>query len=77
MTAKAATTGKPTPPRGILVIGGGVAGIQAALDLGKAGAKVYLVERTPSPPAQIWNVHSPQSSVLWFKVHTLGILPSH
>jgi heterodisulfide reductase subunit A len=48
MTAKAVTTGKPTPPRGILVIGGGVAGIQAALDLGKAGAKVYLVERTPS-----------------------------
>ena len=48
MTAKAASTGKPTPPRGILVIGGGVAGIQAALDLGKAGARVYLVERTPS-----------------------------
>jgi len=48
MTAKAASTGRPTPPRGILVIGGGVAGIQAALDLGKAGARVYLVERTPS-----------------------------
>jgi heterodisulfide reductase subunit A len=31
-----------------LVIGGGVAGIQAALDLGDAGHKVYLVERKPS-----------------------------
>lgn len=31
-----------------LVIGGGVAGIQAALDLGDAGHKVYLVEQKPS-----------------------------
>ena len=31
-----------------LVIGGGVAGIQAALDLADAGHKVYLVERQPS-----------------------------
>ena len=31
-----------------LVIGGGVAGCQAALDLGNAGVKVYLVERLPS-----------------------------
>jgi heterodisulfide reductase subunit A len=31
-----------------LVIGGGVAGIQAALDLADAGHKVYLVERKPS-----------------------------
>ena len=31
-----------------LVIGGGVAGIQAALDLGDAGHKVYLVEKEPS-----------------------------
>jgi heterodisulfide reductase subunit A len=31
-----------------LVIGGGVAGIQAALDLADAGHKVYLVEKTPS-----------------------------
>jgi heterodisulfide reductase subunit A len=32
----------------ILVIGGGIAGIQAALDLGDAGYHVYLVERSPS-----------------------------
>ncbi len=31
-----------------LVIGGGVAGIQAALDLASAGYKVYLVEKSPS-----------------------------
>jgi heterodisulfide reductase subunit A len=31
-----------------LVIGGGVAGIQAALDLADAGHRVYLVERQPS-----------------------------
>ncbi|MCK5561492.1 MAG: FAD-dependent oxidoreductase, partial [Thermoplasmata archaeon] len=32
----------------VLVIGGGIAGIQAALDLAEAAIKVYLVERTPS-----------------------------
>ena len=31
-----------------LVIGAGIAGIQAALDIGNAGFKVYLVERLPS-----------------------------
>jgi len=31
-----------------LVIGGGVAGIQAALDLAEMGFKVYLVEKSPS-----------------------------
>jgi heterodisulfide reductase subunit A len=31
-----------------LVVGGGVAGIQAALDLAAGGHKVYLVERQPS-----------------------------
>jgi len=32
----------------VLVIGGGVAGIQAALDLADRGFRVYLVEETPS-----------------------------
>jgi len=31
-----------------LVIGGGVAGIQAALDLGDMGVETYLVEKSPS-----------------------------
>ena len=34
--------------RSALVIGGGIAGIQAALDIGNAGFKTYLVERDPS-----------------------------
>ncbi len=34
--------------RGALVIGGGVSGIQAALDLSDMGFSVYLVEREPS-----------------------------
>jgi len=32
----------------VLVIGGGIAGIQASLDLANRGLKVYLVEKTPS-----------------------------
>ena len=32
----------------VLVIGGGIAGIQASLDLANRGIKVYLVEKTPS-----------------------------
>jgi heterodisulfide reductase subunit A-like polyferredoxin len=32
----------------ILVVGGGIAGIQAALDLADMGIKVYLVEKLPS-----------------------------
>ena len=31
-----------------LVVGGGISGIQASLDLADQGIKVYLVERTPS-----------------------------
>ena len=37
----------PIYPR-TLVVGGGIAGIQAALDIANAGYKVYLVEREPS-----------------------------
>ena len=32
----------------VLVVGGGVAGMQASLDLADRGFKVYLVEKTPS-----------------------------
>jgi len=32
----------------VMVVGGGISGIQAALDLGAAGFKVYLVDKAPS-----------------------------
>ncbi len=38
----------PEIPDGrVLVIGGGIAGIQAALDLADSGFSVYLVEKLP------------------------------
>jgi heterodisulfide reductase subunit A len=40
--------GEGEKPRAALVIGAGIAGIQAALDIAEAGYKVYLVEREPS-----------------------------
>jgi heterodisulfide reductase subunit A len=39
-------------PRGefadVMVVGGGISGVQASLDLASAGFKVYLVEKAPS-----------------------------
>jgi len=32
----------------VLVIGGGIAGIQASLDLAEMGIRVHLVEKSPS-----------------------------
>lgn len=37
-----------TEPKGVLVIGGGIAGMQAALDIADSGYKAYLVEKTPA-----------------------------
>ncbi|MCX6013616.1 MAG: CoB--CoM heterodisulfide reductase iron-sulfur subunit A family protein [Chloroflexi bacterium] len=34
--------------KSVLVVGGGIAGIQASIDLGSMGFPVYLVEKTPS-----------------------------
>jgi heterodisulfide reductase subunit A len=34
--------------KGVLIIGGGITGIQAALDLANARVKVTLVEKSPS-----------------------------
>jgi heterodisulfide reductase subunit A len=34
--------------RDVLIIGGGIAGIQSSLDLAEMGFKVYMVERLPS-----------------------------
>ena len=35
-------------PSDVLVIGGGIAGIQASLDLAEMGVRVHMVERKPS-----------------------------
>jgi heterodisulfide reductase subunit A len=35
-------------PKGVLVLGGGIAGMQAALDLADSGYQVYLVEKSPT-----------------------------
>jgi len=37
-----------TVEKNVLVVGGGIAGIQASLDLANAGFKVYVVEKEPS-----------------------------
>ena len=39
---------KETGHKSVLVIGGGIAGIQASVDLANMGFKVYLVEKSPS-----------------------------
>jgi heterodisulfide reductase subunit A len=36
------------PVGSVMVVGGGIAGMQAALDLADSGFYVYLVERSPS-----------------------------
>ena len=38
----------PAPPDRALVVGGGIAGIQAALDLANARIRVTLVEKSPT-----------------------------
>ncbi|MBZ4660606.1 MAG: MvH Hase/Heterodisulfide reductase, subunit A-like protein [Desulfacinum sp.] len=37
---------KHDPSGSVLVVGGGIAGMQAALDLADSGYRVHLVERT-------------------------------
>ena len=32
----------------VMVVGGGISGVQASLDLAAAGFRVYLVEKSPS-----------------------------
>jgi len=41
-------TSTPQKVGAVLVVGGGIAGIQAALDLAESGYKVYLVEKSPA-----------------------------
>jgi heterodisulfide reductase subunit A len=41
------TDGANSPVGAVLVVGGGISGIQSALDLADIGFKVYLVEKAP------------------------------
>ena len=41
-------TDRPEPEKRALVVGGGIAGIQAALDLANARIRVTLVESSPT-----------------------------
>jgi heterodisulfide reductase subunit A2 len=40
-------SGANSPVGAVLVIGGGISGVQASLDLASSGFKVYLVEKAP------------------------------
>lgn len=40
-------SGANSPVGAVLVVGGGISGVQAALDLASSGFKVYLVEKAP------------------------------
>lgn len=40
-------SGANSPIGAVLVIGGGISGVQAALDLASSGFRVYLVEKAP------------------------------
>ena len=42
------TTKDSAPIGAVLIVGGGISGMQSALDLGDSGFKVYLVERKPT-----------------------------
>ena len=41
------SNGADSPVGAVLVVGGGISGIQSALDLADSGFKVYLVEKSP------------------------------
>ena len=45
---KPTSTAEPVTDKRALVIGGGIAGIQAALDLANARVRVTLVEKSPT-----------------------------
>ncbi|MCJ7583187.1 MAG: FAD-dependent oxidoreductase, partial [Anaerolineales bacterium] len=38
----------PTPTGAVLVVGAGIGGMQASLDLAESGLKVYLLEKSPA-----------------------------
>lgn len=44
--AEAPAGGRPNPVGAVMVVGGGIAGMQSALDLANSGYYVYLVENS-------------------------------
>jgi heterodisulfide reductase subunit A len=50
MTDEIGTTQRPSnqPIGAVLVVGAGIGGMQASLDLAEAGFKVYLLDRSPA-----------------------------
>jgi len=48
MTTNRRTNGSDMPVGAVMVVGGGIAGMQASLDLAESGYKVYLVEKKPA-----------------------------
>ena len=42
------TQGQGVPTAAVLVVGGGISGMQSALDLANGGIKVFLVESSPA-----------------------------
>ena len=54
------TNGIPRAPgreRGILVVGGGMAGISAAIEASEAGSDVYVIEQGPSLGGRVAQLH--------------------
>ena len=47
-TAPASTGGAADKVGSVMIVGGGIAGMQAALDLAHSGFKVYVVDSNPS-----------------------------
>ena len=60
---RTATSGDtPVPPgagreRGVLVVGGGMAGISAAIEAAEAGSDVYIVEQSPALGGRVAQLH--------------------
>ncbi|MBI4564180.1 MAG: FAD-dependent oxidoreductase [Planctomycetes bacterium] len=52
----------PTPP--VLVIGAGMAGLSAALELAKAGLRITLAERRPFPGGRSYSFRDPSGAIV-------------
>ena len=59
-----------------MVVGGGISGIQASLDLATAGFKVYLVEKLPTiggKMAQLDKTFPTNDCSIWFVVQLKAV----